>query len=73
MGYARTDRVEVEGLVDVAAVRDESGREVPFQMTVDGKLIFFSAGIPAMGHKVFYYETGLTKQKTAAWDGSFVN
>ena len=73
MGYERSDRIEVEGLADVADVREESGREVPFQMTADGRLIFFAAGIPAMGHRVFYYETGDARKQNGQWDGSFEN
>ncbi len=67
MGYERWDVVFADGLADAEKITDEDGNAVPFQKTEDGRIMFFARAIPALGHKVFYYETGTAAQKADPW------
>lgn len=73
--YVRDDVVFVDGLEAVEAVRaaGEKGKYIPVQKTWDGRTVFYAEGIPALGHKVFYYVPGEPVQPARQWDGYFEN
>lgn len=74
--YVRDDLVFIECPKDVGAVRaaDEKEKDLPLQRTWDGRFVFYGKGIPALGHKVFYYVPGVIKQQQEyEWDGKFEN
>lgn len=75
MGYERNDVVFVEGLSNsaIGKIRDSEGNEVPCQKTADGKIVFFAESLPALGHKVFYYENGVEESSQKTWDFKFEN
>lgn len=74
-GYVRNDVIFVEGLeqVPVEKITEEDGRELAFQRTSDGKIVFYAEGIPKLGCKVFYYTAGDEKKHSCQWDGHFEN
>lgn len=74
--YVRDDLVFIECPEAVTAVRaaDEKEKDLPLQRTWDGRFVFYGKGIPALGHKVFYYVPGVIKQQPEyEWDGKFEN
>lgn len=75
LGYQRNDVIFVDGLgnVDIEKIVDENGNAMPVQKLADGKTAFFAEGIPALGHKVYYYAAGNAKEHTAQWDSRFEN
>lgn len=74
-GYVRNDVVFVEGLeqVEITAITDCAGKQLPFQKTEDGKLAFYAEGIPKLGCKVFYYAIGEKSKESSEWNGQFEN
>lgn len=73
--YVRDDLVFLETLDGVAEIRAAEGNEkdIPVQKTWDGRIVFYAKGIPALGHKVFYYVPGECIQPAQEWNGRFEN
>ena len=72
LGTARTEMVETSltalerklGTRQDIVVTDAEGKELPSQVTYDGKLIFL-AGVPAKGRTVYYAHKGTPQKYTA--------